>query len=194
MSSGQGVFIIHHIPGRMRLGVEALRGDPERAERVADLARRSPWVEDARANPRAGCLTVEHDPEVPLERVLPGLGRIPELSDCGTRAVQELACPCPAPPAEPPSPGRTARLLLEAATQVNTAACSVTHPQVDLKLLLPGALVGYGVLRAFAVVGGPHWITLVKYGFDTFVVLNSEIVQRFMTGAADPRPASKTAP
>jgi hypothetical protein len=183
MSSGQGVFIIHRIAGRVRLGVEALRGDPEKAERVAGRARERPCVLDARANPWAGCLTVEHDPGVRLERVLAELGQIPELSDCGSRCVDDLARPRRAPPAQPPDPCRPAKLVAQAAARVNAASCSVTRPELDLKILIPGALVGYGVVRVLGWGGGgPHWITLFKYGFDTFVVLNKRVVQGFLSG------------
>ncbi|WP_437652537.1 hypothetical protein [Sorangium sp. So ce1182] len=189
MSSDRGVFIIHCIPGRVRLGVGALRRDPARAEEVAELARACPGVVDARASAWAGSLTVEHEPDVPLEEVLAELAQIPELSGCGCRALAELSPPprC-AGPVEPPSPDRTARLVVKAADRLNAATQAVPPPQVDLKLLIPGLLVGSGVLQVLMrrAPGAPHWITLVKYGLDAFVVLNHGRIQGFFASSGAP--------
>ncbi|WP_437816071.1 hypothetical protein [Sorangium sp. So ce1078] len=187
MPSDRGVFIIHRVPGRVRLGVPALRNAPSRAKDIAEMARACPSVVDARGSAWAGSLTVEHEPDVPLEAVLSELARIPELSDCGCHPLDSLAPPPPrcAAPAEPPSPGRTARLVVQAAHRLNSASQVVPPPQVDLKLLVPALLVGSGVLQVMLrrSPGMPHWITLIKYGVDAFVVLNHARIQGFFAGA-----------
>ncbi|WP_433934321.1 hypothetical protein AB3662_07350 [Sorangium cellulosum] len=190
MPSDRGVFIIHCIPGRARLGVPALRRDPARAAEIAELARACPSVVDARENAWAASLTVEHEPDVPLEDVLFELARIPELSGCGCGSLDELAPPPPrcAGPVEPPSPGRTARLVVKAVDRLNAASQVVPPPQVDLKLVIPGLLVGSGLLQVLLrrAPSAPHWITLVKYGFDAFVVLNHGRIQGFLASAGAP--------
>ncbi|WP_437782545.1 hypothetical protein [Sorangium sp. So ce1097] len=190
MPSDRGVFIIHCIPGRARLAIPALRRDPARAEEIAELARACPSVVDARGSAWAASLTVEHEPDVPLEGVLSELAEIPELSGCGCGSLDELAPPparCAAP-ADPPSPGRTARLLVTAADRLNAASLAVPPPQVDLKLLIPGLLVGSGLLQVLLrrSPAAPHWITLVKYGVDAFVVLNHGRIQGFLARAGAP--------
>lgn len=190
MPSDRGVFIIHRVPGRVRLGVPALRRDPSRAAEIAEMARACPSVVDARGSAWAGSLTVEHEPDVALEAVLSELAGIPELSDCGCHPLDSLTPPpshCAAP-AEPPSPGRTARLVVKAADRLNSASQVVPPPQVDLKLLVPALLVGSGVLQVVMrrSTGMPHWITLIKYGVDAFVVLNHARIQRVFAGAGAP--------
>ncbi|WP_438027705.1 hypothetical protein [Sorangium sp. So ce233] len=190
MPSDRGVFIIHCIPGRVRLGVPALRRDPARAAEIAELARACPSVVDARENAWAASLTVEHEPDVPLEDVLSELAQIPELSGCGCGSRDELAPPPPrcAGPVEPPSPSRTARLVVKAADRLNVASQVVPPPQVDLKLLIPGLLVGSGLVQVLLrrAPSAPHWITLVKYGVDAFVVLNHGRIQGFLASAGAP--------
>lgn len=186
MPSHRGVFIIHRVRGRARLGVGALRRDPARALAIAAEARELPSVIDARASAWAACLTVEHEPDIPLEEVLTELSSIPELSGCGCLPIDELEPPRCAASGAPPDPCRTAGLVVKAAVKLNSAASAVAPPEVDLKLLVPGVLVGYGLLQALtrSAPEAPHWITLVKYGFDTFAVLNQERIARYIEGLA----------
>ena len=95
MSSQRGVFIIHRIPGRVRLGVEALRKDPPAAERVAAAAARIRGVVSASASPGAASVTVEHDPATPLDEVLSRLDVIP-----GSRRCRSVPPAGPVMPAE----------------------------------------------------------------------------------------------
>ncbi|WP_437591454.1 hypothetical protein [Sorangium sp. So ce1000] len=190
MPSDGGIVIIHWVPGRVRLAVPALRRDRARAEEIAELARACPSVVDARASAWAGSLTVEHEPDVPLEDVFSELAHIPELSGCSCRPIDPFnrSPPRCAAPAEPPSPGRTARLVVQAAHRLNAASKNVPPPHVDLKLLIPALLVGSGVLQVMTrrSPGMPHWITLVKYGVDFFVVLNHARIQSFLASAGAP--------
>ncbi|WP_306591641.1 heavy metal translocating P-type ATPase [Geothrix sp. 21YS21S-4] len=61
LSAGAGPSILHELPGRLRVGLPALR-DPD-VSRVALEQRLGslPGVRAARANRRAGCVVVEHD-------------------------------------------------------------------------------------------------------------------------------------
>lgn len=188
MSSGQSVFIVHQVKGRVRLCVEQLRHDHEAAERVARLARSSPWVVGARANPWTASLVIDHDEVVPLEAVLVGLARIPELAACGELGIEELACPAGRAACDPPHPSKTAGFVLKAAERMNAASSALATPHADLTLLVPGALVGYGLFCFMTGRGSttPAWLTFVKYGFDTFVVLNQGAIRGFLQSALAP--------
>lgn len=193
MSTGQTVFIAHRVPGRVRLVVEPIRRDPPRAERVADRARAAPWVTGARASPFAASLVVEHDPAVPLERVLGGLAQIPELEACGTRRIEELERAPGIPAGAPPHPGRTARLVLRAAARVNSASTALAAPHADLKILIPGAFFSYGLylFMTSRAARMPGWLAFFKYGLDTFVVLNQGAVRGFLQGAPAPEAGAR---
>lgn len=189
MSTGQAVFIVHRLPGRVRLVVEPIRRDPARAERVARRAAAAPWVRGARASPWTASLIIEHDPVAPLERVLAALAQIPELEECGTRPLEELERTPGSPPVgAPPHPGRTARIVVRVAERVNAASSAVAAPHADLKLLIPGALFSYGLycVATGRAAGMPGWLTFFKYGLDTFVVLNQGALRGFLRDAVAP--------
>jgi hypothetical protein len=78
--------------------------------------------------------------------------------------------------------------VVQAADRLNAASLAVPPPQVDLKLVVPALLVGSGVLQVLLrrSPGMPHWITLVKYGVDAFVVLNHARIQGFFAGSGAP--------
>lgn len=193
MPNGQEIFIAHRIPGRVRLSVESIRRDPARAEGLARAVRAVPCVIDARASADAASLVIEHDAHVALEDLLILLACVPELSVCATRGIAGLSRPPPARGAPSAAhPERTAGLLLRTAARINEAAREVVLPHADLKLLLPGALFSYGVYHVLS--GRPttrlHWITLVKYGFDLFAILNQRAIRSFMEAP----PAAGSAP
>jgi hypothetical protein len=180
MSNVPAVSILHRIPGRVRLGVEALRRSPGRAERLVERARAAPGVRDARANPGAACLVIEYDASLPLDELLGCLGRIPELSACASLDPE-------APPRNDArrSPAWTAEMVLRTAHKVN-AASALPVPHLDLKILVPGALAGYGVFRFLTArgAGTPHWLVFFMYGFDVFVSLNRGAINRWLGEAA----------
>lgn len=188
MPTDREVFIIHCIPGRVRIRVDALRSDPARAEKIAEMARECPSVVDARVSPWAACLVVEHEPDVPIEAVLDELARIPELASCGGCSIDDLAPPCPAP-AEPPSPSRTARLVRDAAARLNAASRALQPPQLDLTIMIPCVLVGSGLLQLLMrrAPDAPHWVTLLKYGVDAFVLLNHDRLQSLLASPGAPQ-------
>ncbi|MCC6559561.1 MAG: hypothetical protein IT372_42125 [Polyangiaceae bacterium] len=186
--SSDAVFIIHRVPGRVRLGIEAIRRDPEAAQRLASAAAAAPWVAAARASHWAASLVVEHDPDVPITRVLAALSRIPGLAACGRR-LEDLSRPRVRPGA-PGHPGRTAAAVLRVAERLNMASASMTSPGTDLRLIIPGALIlaGIGAVLLGRGAQTPGWLTFIKYGFDSFVVLNARAIRSFAAGGAPDEP------
>ena len=70
MSNRHPLSIQHAIPGRMRLGVEPLRGRDAEAERLAEAVRALPGIRGARANASAASLVVEFDPRMTQDDLL----------------------------------------------------------------------------------------------------------------------------
>jgi hypothetical protein len=188
MANGQHLVIIHRIPGRLRLGGDPLRGDPARASRVALAVRRINGVTGARENPSAASLVIEYDASLPLGELLRRLEASAELSAWGFGRIereQKGGASGGAPPAAQGSPARTAETLLHAVARINSASSAVAPPHLDLKLILPGALFGYGLFRLVTGRHGPtpHWLVFFMYGFDAFAQLNQGIIRRFLESA-----------
>lgn len=195
MQNDQRVHIVHRIPGRIRMIVEPIRREPARADRVAALARDARWVHGARASAATASLVIEHAPAVPAEDVLATLAAIPELSDCGSLSIAELSRPRRAA-AAPGDPDRTAESVLRAAARVSSASTALAAPHLDLKLLIPGALMTYGLVRVLSrsSTSLPQWMILFKYGFDTFAVLNQGVIRGYLKARAAARAGRGASP
>lgn len=179
--STRPVLSIHHsIPGRLRLGIEPLRGRSAEADRLAEAVRALPGVRGARASAAAASLVVEYDPAIPAGALMAKLGAVADLARWGIREI-ECTSTCPVG-AEQQGPPRAALALLEAAFRANSASHKVAGGHADLKLVIPGVLVGVGLTRLFLGLGGPtpHWIVFLMYGFDAFAVLNQGMIRRFL--------------
>jgi hypothetical protein len=72
--------------------------------------------------------------------------------------------------------------LLKTASRVNSASSEIAAGRADLKLVVPGLLAGYGLLRLVTGRHGPtpHWVVFLMYGFDAFAVLNQAVIRRFI--------------
>ncbi len=184
MSTRHPLSIHHAIPGRLRLGVEPLRGKAAAAERVAAAMRALPGVREVRVNAPAACLVVTYDPKITHEDLLGRLGGVAELFRWG---IHEVECPPPSRPASaaPHPPPRAALAVLSTASRVNAASHALASGRVDLKLVVPGLLAGYGLLRLVSGRAGPtpHWIVFLMYGFDAFAVLNQAVIRRFIAAS-----------
>lgn len=187
MSVRPSLSIHHAFPGRLRLGIEALRGKTALADRIAEAVRALPGIRGARANAAAATLVIEHDPAIPHVELLARLGGVVELFRLG---VHEM-------PYEPPprpvavdwrAPPRAALAILHTAARANSASRDLAEGHADLKLVIPGALAGVGLFRLFTGRGGPtpHWIVFLMYGLDAFAVLNQGMIRRFL----EPPPAA----
>ncbi len=53
----------HHVPGRLRVKIPGLQGEPAEAERVETVLRAIPGVTGVRGNPLTGSVVVLYDPD-----------------------------------------------------------------------------------------------------------------------------------
>ena len=190
--STRPVLSIHHaIPGRLRLGIEPLRGQSAEAARVAEAVRALPGIRGARANAAAASLVVEYDPAIKPEDVMVTLGAVAELVRWGIREIECTSTSCPVS-TDRQGPPRAALAILETAFRANSASRTLAAGHADLKLVIPGVLAGVGLARLFLRSSGqtPHWIVFLMYGFDAFAVLNQGMIRRFLqpspVAAAEP--------
>jgi hypothetical protein len=187
MSIRPSLSIHHAIPGRLRLGIEPLRGKPAEADRIAEAVRALPGIRGARANATAATLVIEHDPAIPHVDLLARLGGVVDLFRWG---VHEMPYEPPSSPAPVDwrAPPRAALAVLHAAARANSASRDLAEGHVDLKLAIPGALAGFGLYRLLtgrsAVM--PHGIVFLMYGLDAFALLNQGMIKRFL----EPSPAA----
>jgi hypothetical protein len=189
MSKRHPLSIHHAIPGRIRLGIEPLRGKAAEAEQIAAAVRALPGIRGARASAEAASLVVEFDPRTTQDELLGRLGGVPALFRWGIHEVECVAPSCTLPKQH--GPPRAALALLETAARANSASRTLASGHADLKLVIPGVLASVGLFRLLSGKGGPlpHWIVFFMYGLDSFAVLNQAAIRRFL----EPPPAAAPA-
>ena len=173
-----GIRVAHAIPGRLRLQIPALKGNPtlgrELAEHVWSLSGVR-WVE---TNPTTGSLIVLYDtPEAEswrdeMEDMAVSLA--PLLPDLDARAVAEWLAA---------APGSAGALQTERVgaffRTVNEQVGSATGG-ADLAFLVPAALVFLGLQRLLFAekLHVPQWYDLLWFGLATFMMFNAAAAAR----------------
>jgi hypothetical protein len=139
--------------------------------------------------PRAGSLVLRYEGSTENE-ILDGLQRMFSIR----RAPDRLSGTDRAGPARQTTGGRKefAKAIPEMFVDINRAVEKVTGG-VDLRILVPVALLGFSILGMMAAairdrkLPTPTWYDLLWFAFNTFVILNLTL-----THEADPKPASET--
>ena len=65
---------IHHVPGRLRVKIPGLKGDPERGRKAADLIEAMDGIDTVKVTPLTGSVIVHYDPDLAMpSRILDAL-------------------------------------------------------------------------------------------------------------------------
>ena len=170
----QQVFVYHSIPGRVRLGFAPVPA--ALSDHIAQIAA-VPGVISVRPYDKG--LVIRYDEDLPLQELLDRLAvTAPRLAELGSLRVQDMAPPG-RPLATAPDPDRTVEKIISFFSWQNAATSQVTQRRADLRVLVPGTLMGYGLLKLVLdpKAGTPHWMNLLWFGFNTFVSLNQRIIR-----------------
>ena len=175
-----GIRVAHAIPGRFRLQIPALKGNPtlgrELAEHVWSLSGVR-WVE---TNPTTGSLIVLYEtPEAErwrdeMDDLASSLA--PLLPDPDARAVAEwLAAPGSADSLPALQTERVGAFFRTVNERVGSATGGT-----DLAFLVPAALVFLGLQRLVFVekLHVPQWYDLLWFGLGTFMMFNAAAAAR----------------
>ena len=155
--------LVSHFPGRLRVRAQTFRVLPEVGEDVAQRIAEETGVLGTSVSPVTGSLLVTYDP-----RTL----QLPRLIALMIRMGGLHGLEVDSPEAWMHSPSDGARVR-EAFAKANDAVRGMSRGKVDMKVVLPGALAGTGLLMF--VAGNrrvPEWYDLLFWGFMTFLNLN----------------------
>ena len=163
------IELLHAIPGRVRMRVPEMKGNPDLAREIEKYLSDIKLVHRVEVNPLTGSVLVVYDPADSAS--IAALGRVafPGL-DPERLALQQARAE-----AEPGSPSA------EAATEgirgyfrdLNARVEAATGG-ADLKVLLPAGLFLLGVknLVLGKKLAAPHWYDYLWFAFGTFFTLN----------------------
>ncbi len=184
----EGLKIVHALPGRVRLRVATVKGNPALARRVQKKLAAVPGIRQVEAKPGTGSLLIHYDTgellsTASLDILTETLGELfPEIEVLNlATGLASLAEDCVA--ATSPTIGAGWTSSLQAA---NRQVARFTGG-LDLKLLVPLALIFFGLRKLWAggQVASPAWSDYLWFGFASFVMLNRGLVEGSSGSAAE---------
>jgi hypothetical protein len=187
----EGLQVVHALPGRVRLKVAGVKGNPALARRAQEKLAQVPGIKQVAAQPTTGSLLVHYDLEqlcsLASMDLLSGTLKelFPEIEVADLAA--EVACLAEKSAPEAGAPVTTA--LTGSLQTVNTRLTQLTGG-LDLRLLVPLTLIFLGLRRLWVSekVTFPSWSDYLWFGFSTFVMLNRGLVDGAAGAAAEPQP------
>ncbi|MGO8762117.1 MAG: HMA2 domain-containing protein [Desulfobaccales bacterium] len=183
----EGIRVVHALPGRVRLKVDRVKGNPPLAREAREKLAKVPGIRQVEAKSDTGSLLIHYDTEklfalTSLEVLSTTLGEIfPEIEVVTLAAwLSSLA----------EDSGPAART--DAASGISGALAGFNPGVLDLRLLIPFTLVLFGgrALLASEEVIFPAWYDYLWFGFSTFVMLNRGLVEGQSAAGASPAAAS----
>ena len=171
----EGLQIAHAMPGRIRLKVDKVKGNPAFAQKVVDTFGQAPGMTRVEANPVTGSVLLEYDAAALLASgtllaLMDGFAELfpeidPRTLEMGfDELMKYLASSDNAAPAGG---------LAQSVAAINTDLARLTGG-FDLKLLIPLGLLLLGVRSLYSNRNAtvPAWHDYLWFAFSTFFMLN----------------------
>jgi hypothetical protein len=187
--ASEGIRIVHVLPGRVRLKVSPVKGDPALAQQVKTKLRGVSGVQEVRANPLTGSILLRVDlaklPEAealaPLADALSELFPEIEALELDSRIITGAGEAAAGPG------GTLTEGLAGPISALNTRIGNLTGG-IDLRLLLPLTLLYLGLRRLVTdkESPAPAWYDYLWFGFSTFIMLNRRLVEGRTAAAGHP--------
>ena len=176
----EGLKVVHALPGRVRLKVAKVKGNPALARQAQEKLAKVPGIKQVEAKPGTGSLLIHYNEEqlfslASMEILSATLGELfPEIEVLTMAAW--LASLAEGPDAGTGSAVATG--ITDSFGAINTGLAKITGG-LDLKLLVPMALIFLGLrgLWTSEKFISPSWSNLLWFGFASFVMLNSGLVE-----------------
>lgn len=179
----KGLKVVHALPGRVRLKVAKVKGNPALARQAQEKLIKVPGIQQVEATPGTGSLLIHYDMDdlfsaASLEILSETLGELfPEIEMvtlmAGLMSLTEKTA----------TPGAGTGAAIAAGITDSFGAANVRLGKItgglDLKLLVPLALVFLGLRGMWTSekVSSPSWSNLLWFGFASFVMLNRGLVE-----------------
>ena len=176
----KGINVVHAVPGRVRLKVDKVKGDPAFAQKAQDKLGQVPGIERVEAKPATGSVLIYYS----LAELL-GPGALVALTDGFSELFPEIEADTISlgleslvtqlASGENPNP---AGHLVGSLAAVNAKITQFTGG-VDLKFLVPMTLLFFGVrsLWSSEKLPFPSWYDYLWFAFASFTMLNRGLVE-----------------
>jgi Heavy metal associated domain 2 len=163
-----GIELRHAIPGRIRLRIPAIKGEPGLSREVQRQLSALAVIRRVEVNPVTGSVLVLFDPADSAAIAQLGRMMIPGLDLVAMPRPDDLTA------ADGNGSGSTAEAVAEFGRQLNEKVQVATGHAADLKFLVPASLLVGGLVRLIASrkVPSPTWYDLLWFAFGTYFTLN----------------------
>lgn len=181
----EGIELLHAIPGRVRLRVPEMKGNPELAREIQAHLSSIKLVHRSEANPVTGSVLILYDSADSASITALGRAAFPDVNLDGDPTLPEpTGSPCES------STESIRGFFRDLNARVGTATGGT-----DLRVLLPTALFLMGVknLMVGKRLAAPQWYDYLWFAFGTFFTLNGA-ARTSPQAASSPPPASTAAP
>ncbi len=165
--------IVHQIPGRVRIRIPSAKGDYEFLEQARAALSALPHVLDVTCNAWTGSLLIVYSQE--FQREFENALALGNGSATTPFVLQAVSNSSTAPAREThgkPRRSELSRAVTEVVIALDDAVRESTGNLLDLKTLLPLAVGGAGLMLLGRTKGTPLWLTLLIFGFSSFVTLH----------------------
>ncbi len=164
--------VVHALPGRVRLKVAKVKGNPELAQKAREKLAAVPGIRQVEANPLTGSVLVLFDLATMAAETIEPLGAVladffPEIE---ALSLITMLTSWAANPAAGANPGGS----LVAGVQALNAEVGRITGSLDLKLLVPLALLFFGVRSFLAAdkTAFPVWYDYLWFGVSSLALMN----------------------
>ena len=179
----KGVHVVHAMPGRVRLRVDKVRGNPAFAQKAQDKLGRMPGIKRVEVKPLTGSVLIYYDAaallaEGALAALTDGFSELfPEIGAAATNLgleslIRRLAAGDSPRGTSSPEP-KAASNLVASLEAINAEVARVTGG-LDLKTIIPMTLLFLGVrsLWTSKKLAVPAWYDYLWFGFSSFALMN----------------------
>lgn len=166
MGQNRSVFLVHAIPGRVRVRLGKGLRSPEEMNALVETLSRVEGIREVRANPTIGSLLILYDPKaIGMESLVMAA------------AAADIEVVIPEADRQPPSAelSDVARGINSAFGRLDRAVARATDGKLDAKTLAPlalGAVAVRRILTSGADLSAVPWYVLLWYSFEMFTKYN----------------------
>ena len=157
--------LVHHVPGRLRLCVDAAKRDSARLLAIQEGVRVLAGVRQVSFNPTLGTLVIAYDPALSpiFAQSLAGYASANALFELPATTADDD---------EEEAVSAADRSLDKLASNVNRGVQSLTANTVNLKELFPFSLVLYAVFFVDKAVNAAQWLNWLQFAFSSYMELH----------------------
>jgi hypothetical protein len=178
------VELLHAIPGRIRLRVPEIKGNPARAREVEQQVGRLKVVRRIEVSPITGSVLVTYDPDDSAS-----LAEVGRLFHPGLDLATVATLPDPVPEVDAVTPSVVDGVMRN--LRAINANVRATTGGLDLRILLPVTLILLGI-KAWVTdrEKTPGWYNYFWFAFGTFCTLNRRATSEHWAPAVAGMPAA----